>query len=540
MMMQERTDIPLLHVTALPPSTKWRVTVGWLSLLALAVLGFFLVLLLTPYGVGVSPDSMAYIEGARSLLRSTGYAGSMPDGQMKPITHFPPLFSSFLALIGLSGIDPWNAGRWLHAFLMGVNIFLTGHLVKRYANGSLAAVLLAGVLVLVSYDILKMHIIALSEPLFITLILLGNTFILRYLDTRKTLLFVASASVMSLAFLTRYFAAPLIGATAFSIFFLKTGSVKTRFRDSVGFLVLAVVPTMCWSARNKLVSGQTADMLPTSINDFPRSLLGDIGTNCASWFLIIPGVVPAGLIWMVNALALFLFLYALFLLVQRIKRDAASKTAILFIAFQSIFYILFYFFVCIFLASDCENAVRRYMTPLYPLGVLLLVLAIIEHLRLFQKHRRFMLLGPLLGIMVVVMVGKNSFNRLWKSSQSDGYGTVSKVWRESETMEIVRNLPDDAFIISNAQEEIRFLTGIPTALFPVAYDYHRNDQPFDNYDTKMERLRQQCTNVNCFVVVFEEGRKRKPFLVAPEKMVRELGLTKVLECKDGSIYKPKQ
>ena len=71
----------------------------------LAMTGIFLILRATPEGLGLSDDSIGYIAGARSILAGHGYreAWLASNG---PVTHYPPLFSSALALIGLFGLDP--------------------------------------------------------------------------------------------------------------------------------------------------------------------------------------------------------------------------------------------------------------------------------------------------------------------------------------------------------------------------------------------------------------------------------------------------
>jgi hypothetical protein len=63
--------------------------------------GFVAVLLATGRGVGVTPDSISYIGGARSLLAGDGF--SMPGNVPMPITHFPPFYSLLLAAIGSLG-----------------------------------------------------------------------------------------------------------------------------------------------------------------------------------------------------------------------------------------------------------------------------------------------------------------------------------------------------------------------------------------------------------------------------------------------------
>jgi len=120
--------------------TKPRAFFSTLLLLALASLGgVFLVLYATPEGLGLSDDSIAYIAGARSLLSGDGYreAYLASNGY---VTHFPPAFSITLALIGLSGIDPLRAARYLIAFLFGANMFLSGIVGWKMTKSALAGI----------------------------------------------------------------------------------------------------------------------------------------------------------------------------------------------------------------------------------------------------------------------------------------------------------------------------------------------------------------------------------------------------------------
>ncbi|MBI3739415.1 MAG: hypothetical protein HY258_10250 [Chloroflexi bacterium] len=94
--------------------------VSFVTLGLLAVIATFLVLWATPEGLGLSDDSIGYVAGARSMLTGHGYreAWLASNG---PVTHFPPGFSSALALIGLLGFDPLRGARFLNALLFGLN-----------------------------------------------------------------------------------------------------------------------------------------------------------------------------------------------------------------------------------------------------------------------------------------------------------------------------------------------------------------------------------------------------------------------------------
>ncbi|MEW6400798.1 MAG: hypothetical protein AB1649_03300, partial [Chloroflexota bacterium] len=142
-----------------------------LALGLLASFGVFLILQATPEGLGISDDSIAYIAGARSILSGQGYreAWLASNG---PVTHFPPGFSSVLALVGLSGLDPLRGARFVNSLLFGVNAFLLGLLGWRMTKSRLAGIVLA-LLFLANASLLRVHAVAMSEPLYLFLSLLA-------------------------------------------------------------------------------------------------------------------------------------------------------------------------------------------------------------------------------------------------------------------------------------------------------------------------------------------------------------------------------
>ncbi|OUC07239.1 hypothetical protein RY27_16060, partial [Litorilinea aerophila] len=115
--------------------------------MVLALAGAGAVLYATAWGLGASPDSAAYIGVARNLLAGRGLG--VPFGQTAdvPLTHFPPLYSLALALVGgLSGTDPWLSGRWLQAALLALSVLGVGGMAYGLARRSGRAALLAGLL----------------------------------------------------------------------------------------------------------------------------------------------------------------------------------------------------------------------------------------------------------------------------------------------------------------------------------------------------------------------------------------------------------
>jgi hypothetical protein len=114
-------------------------------------------------GIGISPDSVAYIASALNLLNGLGLSTLSGDCKPIPLTHFPPLFPLLLSSIGVLGDDPLIAVRWVIAFLFGANILLIGVFIHRI-NRSFWLSIFGILLILTSDDMVEIHIYACPGP----------------------------------------------------------------------------------------------------------------------------------------------------------------------------------------------------------------------------------------------------------------------------------------------------------------------------------------------------------------------------------------
>src|SRR5512133_3042425 len=170
-----------------------------LGLIAAGAMG--LILYSTPEGLGLSDDSIGYIAGARSILSGQGYreAWLASNG---PVTHFPPGFSSILALIGISGLDPLRGARFLNALLFGANAFLLGVIGWRMTKSQVAGMVLT-FLFAVNASLFNAHAVAMSEPLYIFFTLVAFLTFSEYFKTEKIIWLVVTADLVAFAYLTR-------------------------------------------------------------------------------------------------------------------------------------------------------------------------------------------------------------------------------------------------------------------------------------------------------------------------------------------------
>jgi 4-amino-4-deoxy-L-arabinose transferase-like glycosyltransferase len=242
----------------MPPKLLTSSRVLYLTLILLSLLGMLALWRSTPYGLGLVNDSAFYIEGADNLLAGNGYVRTSGGGEIKPITHFPPLFSLLLAGVSLSGLELLVAARLLALLLFGTTIFLLGLSVYQLSRSRLFALL--GALLLATSDVfLGVYSMALSEALFLALMLAAFLALARGLE-RPSLGWLAGAGLLlSLATLTRYAGASLY-LTAILVVVLVGWAGKTLRWKALGMQVGALLAgglplLLAWGIASRLGDG---------------------------------------------------------------------------------------------------------------------------------------------------------------------------------------------------------------------------------------------------------------------------------------------
>ena len=135
-------------------------------LVGVSLLGALLLAYVTPHGMGLVNDSVGYIAGARNLVLGDGYSRLTGNGEPRPITNYPPLYSFFLALPILLGIDSLAAARWLNLILFAIGAILAGLIIYRVSKSKTFGVI-AALLFISSKPFFQAYTFALSELQFL-------------------------------------------------------------------------------------------------------------------------------------------------------------------------------------------------------------------------------------------------------------------------------------------------------------------------------------------------------------------------------------
>jgi hypothetical protein len=162
------------------------------------ILGFFTTL---AYGPAISGDSMAYLSVADNLLSGRGMVDSFGGN----LTHFPPLLPIlFSTLSRLFHVDVLFVAWVLNIILLGINFMLSNIWMYRFLQHQKIYFFAVSLFIFLSTSNLIMHTAVLSEPLYLTFILLFFIYSWKYVEKQSKTYFVILLLIAVLSPLLRF------------------------------------------------------------------------------------------------------------------------------------------------------------------------------------------------------------------------------------------------------------------------------------------------------------------------------------------------
>ncbi|MFL5608873.1 MAG: hypothetical protein ACJ8AD_20625 [Gemmatimonadaceae bacterium] len=256
------------------------------SLLPAALLGivaFALVLIITePPGPGLDPDALQYMGAAESLAAHLEYRVPTAEWASADSTsalgHFPPGFSTALALPVRLGLAPMQAARLVEALAAGVTIAVLVLLVSGATTTPLAGIFVA--VALFALDAMQeVHVSVLSEPLFLACLALTLAAMVRAPDHP-----LRAGVPAALGALTRYAGISLVGAVAVWQL-LQRAPRTTRLRRAAVAVLPAIVLQGAWVLRTRRLAGPTAIRRFAVYTSGLRATLAQGGATLADWLV---------------------------------------------------------------------------------------------------------------------------------------------------------------------------------------------------------------------------------------------------------------
>ena len=521
---------------------------SFLTLILIAVIGTLLVLKATPEGLGISDDSIAYIAGARSMLAGNGYREAWLESN-QPVTHFPPGFSSVLAFFGLFGFDPLRGTRFVNALLFGINAGLLGILVWRMTPSLTAGLVIAG-LFIANSDMLRVHVVAMSEPLFIFLSLLSFWNFDLYFERPPSTVgksivgewwwLVAAGAFAGMAYLTRYAGLALVATFVAALLVLRT-SWRKRF-TSIGIFLLGFLPfAFGWALRNRFVAenatNRTFAWHPITAENIKLGLrtFSEFFIPVESWRMVIfkqTGVVSTMIIIILGAVFIWT-LRQTWIYMTRSPRfphgHRSDREAREVISFTTGLYI-FAYLASIFASMTMFDAATKFkLRILAPVFVGLLILMVAFGIWMRKNYRPFVIVATLLAFALSIYKQSITFAH-WSQG---GIGYASFQWYDSDAMAYLRELSDDVGIYTNEPAAVYLYVGRGARVLPSRYD-SATKQARSGYEAGVLDMQSDIMQGKAVMALFDGGDN-----VASEVELLTEGLYLDFKGQGDSIYTAK-
>jgi hypothetical protein len=505
-----------------------------LWLLPLAIAGVALVWVCTPLGLGLGGDSYYYVSGARNLLAGNGFARLAANGEIRPITHFPPLYSILLAGLAGLGIDTLGAARLFNSLLFGLNIFGIGGLLL-WSTGSLGLACLGALLFLALPATISIHSWLLSEPLFLFLLIGSSWSLASRLESGSRRALLMAGLGAGLASLTRYTGLALVASGVLALVVRPGRTWRERltaggFYGGIGCLGPAV-----WAIRNLLLVGSTANRALGLHLPSAAKLLEGLET-VSLWLL--PSRVPAVVRLSGAALVAAAVVGAGCAVLVRSGRSGAivpraSRRAGLHLILLC--FVLTYVALLGLSLSFVDASTPLDDRILSPLLVALLVLglAATHALALGIQGKRALKIGAaiLLGgwLALTAVRGVSAGIHL----RADGQGYASRDWQGSAIVQWVRELPDPVTVYSNELNALYLLTGRQAYQVPIRWD-PVVAAPRQDYPQQLAAMRERIADQGAVLVLFDTLAGQQGVLPSEAELTQ--GLSEIFRARDGAIY----
>ena len=479
--------------------------------LMFAVLAAVALFAITPWGLGLTPDSMSYMRSARAIAEH-GDFGALP-------THWPPLYPLLLAAGSFVYGEIGMGARALQGILLALNILLLAMLSWRLLDApsrAASATVFAFILLLaLQPNLWVVHLRLWSEPAFLVMCLANLLAMERALRGPAPWRWLAVAALLTgVAVLVRYAGLFLIATNVLAILGLTaSSSLRDRLAKSMFVSAGGVVPMLAWVAFNQL-RGAGAEVRSLAYHPVSESHIRQALDTVSSWLSL-----GSGLGWVVMLLLLLVTLIPWF---PRLHiRDSLIAARLL-----SIYTLSYAAFILLSISlADAHTPLdARILVPIFPSAFLL---ALHAFWSISGKKARA---RGLLLFAVLLLLNLRSSYALWETSFRDGTGFGSRVVQEMPAVEFIRSLPAAWSASTNTPEVFQLHLEQQATMFPRSTDPEtRTANP--EYEEELTKMASRAD----LMVYFGLGGYRW-YLPSIEELSAVDGFTLVYAQSDAAIW----
>ena len=490
----------------------------------------------TPYGIGESPDSISYIDGARSIhaalvdVHHYGRHGFRWLQRIYPSVHFPPLYSALLSAPLFMGVDMLEGARWLNAVLFMLTALAIGACTYVCTQRSLLPSAASIALFMFSTGMIRLYTYVLSETAFNLFALTACLLLAWHISRPKMWIVTASSLVLAMALLTRYAGMSLIVPMILAILLLQKSTLGVRLKACSLLLLVALSPLVVWCLRNYWMAHTTTGR-SFAIHLIDPSYFSRFAATLSDFWLPVPGgdfiKPPLFLIGLVLTLCAFVLVAR-----HEIRSASSFKGVLLLLIGLYVVCHVFFLIASISFADAYTPLDYRILSPLLVFGAVFVTATFWNASAV--TARRTVWRGYLIFVLVVTCFNVSRTLPLMTRLHNGGIGYASGAWRSSACIAYVRSLPDTIPIYSNCPDGIYFLTGRKSFLIPRTLSaYTRRPNP--DFVHELDTLRNSVLHGGAVIVNINLVTWRY-FLPTPQDLKALYGFPVCAELNDGTIF----
>lgn len=497
-----------------------REKIDTLVLIGLGLLGSVLLWVSLKYGIGIWHDAFTYINAAENFSNGLGLAAINSKGEIQPLMHFPPVYPIILSIINkIFGWSVLFSAKVLAVICFGFTIFFSGFMVWKN-SGKQYRSWLTSLFVLTSPFLASVFRLAMTETLFLPLMLVQLFVLKNYLSNGKRTTLIGSAGLLAILWLTRYVGIFLLFSGFICINFLNKFPWRRRIEDSLIFGFTSIFLYSLWGLRNFLM-GQTASGRSIYFHPIRLDNLRMAATTIISWISLIEGA-------LIIRLAVTLLIGGLIIwVIVRERSWQKISNSLFWVLLTTITAYAFTLLVSLTFFDASTRLDNRILSPIYLLIVIIIGILLPEITFNSQKLKTrdwvlFFLLVGVYSLNIVFSVQE------FKFVYENGIGYSSPRWKNSKTIQALRTLKPQGPLYSNHSYAINLWSPYVSRWLPETRDWV-NDQPVDDFESEIEIMQQNIISENGMLVLFTPEEKWV-FVLMGE------GLSEPLFCGDGYIY----
>jgi hypothetical protein len=438
---------------------------GWL-IAGIALLGVIVYLVSTGRGPGIGGDATIYLTSASNLVEGKGLGLIGPQGEFRLLPYFPPLFpliiSEFIAL----GVDGEIAAQLLNGICFGLIIWLVGWLTLR-ASTNLWLASFAALLTALSPILIPVYSWAMSEPVAIILGFGAFSVLLDYFEQPDTKInLIISALLAGLSLLTRYSSAAFLAAWAVMVWLYTPGKWQERIESMLVYGIIGALPILGWIfydlSQTSSVASRSVEQgigFAQRISDFAANLRDVV----LFWFIPDSWIIspPYPMVLNTGIFAGALLAMAILLVVGLRKLRATDSSMQRQLVIGLMLFAALYSGLILLVSLTTYPPITigsRMFSPVHLVYLWLLVLMLgvlgnSNEKSVWHKPAVLIVLG-----LFSAWYGLRSV-RIVQQNLAEGLGYNSLAWIQSDTIQVIKDLPANQLIVTNEETAILHLSG---------------------------------------------------------------------------------